>query len=63
MKYKIKYPSLYKFNIIPGDKYDNIFEINLSVNNKLGIANFKKNKKANIEQTNKIIKKILSKIK
>ena len=63
MKYKIKYPSLYKFNIIPGDKYDNIFEINLSVNNKLGIANFKKNKKSNIEQTNKIINKILSKIK
>ena len=40
-----------------------IFEINLSVNNKLGIANFKNNKKANIEQTNKIINKILSKIK
>ena len=62
LKYKIKYVNLYKFNIIPGDKIDNIFEINLPVN-KLGVINIIKNKKGNIEQINKSIKKILSKIK
>ena len=62
MKYKIKNINLYKFNIIPGDKIDNIFEINLPVN-KLGIINIIKNKKGNLEQTNKCIKRILSKIK
>ena len=62
MKYKIKYVNLYKFNIIPGDKIDNIFEINLPIN-KLGVVNFIKNKRGNIQQINRSIKRILTKIK
>ena len=61
MKYKIKFISLYKFNIIPGDKLDNIFEVNLP-KNKLGIINFSKDRLTNLEQTNHI-RKIISKIK
>ena len=62
MNYKIKHVNLYKFNIVQGDKIENLFEINLPIN-KLGIINFKKNRSSNIKQVNHIIKKILLKIK
>jgi len=61
MKYKIKFVNLYKFNIVPGDKLDNMFEINLP-KNKLGIINISKSRLSNSEQTNHI-RKIISKIK
>ena len=61
MKYKIKFVNLYKFNIVPGDKLDNMFEINLP-KNKLGIINISKSRLSNLEQTNHI-RKIISKIK
>ena len=61
MKYKIKFINMYKFSIVPGDKLDNMFEVNLP-KNKLGIINFKKIRLTNLEQTNHI-KKIISKIK
>ena len=61
MKYKIKFVNLHKFNIVPGDKLDNMFEINLP-KNKLGIINISKSRLSNLEQTNHI-RKIISKIK
>ena len=61
MKYKIKFISAYKFNIIPRNKLDQIIEVNIS-KNKLGIINFKMIRMINLEHANQI-KKIISKIK